>query len=153
MSQISEKLAELGITLPAAAAPAAAYIPVSVSGNTLTVSGQLPFRDGSFTHAVGKVGIDFTIEQGQEFAKDCAINILAQINTSLGGLENARCIKIGVFVNGDANFTDQPLVANGASNLIAEVLGENGKHARSAVGVASLPFGVAVEIDAIFEKI
>lgn len=153
MSDTAKKLKELGIELPKAAAPAANYVPVFISGNSIVVSGQLPFRDGSFAHAVGKLGAEFSVEEGRQFAKDCAINILAQVSQAAGNLDNVRCVKLGVFVNGTADFTEQPVVANGASDFMVEVLGANGKHARSAVGVASLPFGVAVEIDAVFERL
>jgi enamine deaminase RidA (YjgF/YER057c/UK114 family) len=153
MSHIAQKLQELGITLPAAAAPAANYVPVFISGKSIVVSGQLPFKDGSFAHAVGKLGDTVSVEKGQEYAKYCAINILAQINQAVGDLENVRCVKLGVFVNGTADFMDQSAVANGASDFMVEVLGDKGRHARSAVGVASLPFGVAVEVDAVFEAL
>jgi len=150
-STISEKLDALGIELPKAAAPAANYLPVITSGNLLYTSGQLPLRDGQLVHG-GLVGRDLTTEQGQEAAKWCAINILAQAQAALGDLEKIkRIVKISVFVASVPDFTDQHLVANGASNLLAEILGEAGRHARSAVGVASLPLNAAVEIEAIIE--
>jgi enamine deaminase RidA (YjgF/YER057c/UK114 family) len=150
-STISEKLDALGIALPKAAAPAANYLPVMTSGNLLYTSGQLPLRDGEPVHT-GLVGRDLTVEQGQEAAKWCAINILAQAQAALGDLEKIkRIVKISVFVASTPEFTEQHLVANGASNLLAEVLGEAGRHARAAVGMASLPLNVPVEIEAIIE--
>lgn len=148
---ISEKLDELGITLPEAAAPAANYLPVMTSGNLLYTSGQLPLHEGKLVHE-GLIGRDLTVEQGQEAAKWCAINILAQAQSALGNLESVKkIVKISVFVASNADFTEQHLVANGASNLLAEVLGNAGRHARSAVGMASLPLNAPVEIEAIIE--
>jgi len=148
---ISEKLDALGIVLPQAAAPAANYLPVMTSGNLLYTSGQLPLRDGKLVHE-GLLGRDLTVEQGQEAAKWSAINILAQAQSALGDLEKIkRIVKISVFVASMPNFTEQHLVANGASNLLADVLGDAGRHARSAVGMASLPLNAPVEIEAIIE--
>ena len=127
-------------------------MPYLITGNQLVISGQLPFgKDG--LEYVGKVGDNITVEQAQEAAKLCAINILAQANAALGGdlTRVVRLVRLGGFVNAVDSFTEQPAVINGASNFVVDVLGEAGKHARAAVGVASLPFGVAVEIDAIFE--
>lgn len=149
---LENKLKELGFELPAVAAPAANYVPYVISGNTVYVSGQIPFLNGEVMH-VGKVGDDFTTEQGVAAAQACALNILAQVNEAVGGdwSKVKRCVKLGGFVNSTPDFVDQPLVINGASNLIADAMGDAGKHARFAVSAASLPKGVAVEIDAVFE--
>lgn len=149
---LENKLKELGFELPAVAAPAANYVPYVISGNTVYVSGQIPFLNGEVMH-VGKVGDNFTTEQGVAAAQACALNILAQVNEAVGGdwSKVKRCVKLGGFVNSTPDFVDQPLVINGASNLIADAMGDAGKHARFAVSAASLPKGVAVEIDAVFE--
>lgn len=148
---ISDKLDALGITLPKAAAPAANYLPTMTSGNLLFTSGQLPLRDGKLVHE-GILGRDLTVEQGQEAAKWCAINILAQAHSALGDLEKVkRIVKISVFVASAQDFTEQHLVANGASDILADVLGDAGRHARSAVGMASLPLNAPAEIEAIIE--
>ena len=146
------RLAALSLALPAVAPPAANYVPYVQSGNQLFIAGQIPFLNGVKAH-IGKLGDGFSIEQGQDAARACALNILAQAKAAAGGdwSRIVRCVKLGVFVNGTPDFDQQPAVANGASDLMVAVLGESGKHARAAVGVASLPFGVAVEIDAVFE--
>lgn len=145
---ISARLAELGITLPAAAAPVAAYVPVVVAGNLAHVSGQLPFVDGQLV--TGRLGEDVSLERGQAAARACGLMILAQLDAALGSLDRVeRVVKLGAFVSSTADFTDQPKVANGASELMAEVFGDAGKHARSAVGVPVLPLGAAVEVDAV----
>lgn len=145
---MSERLAELGIELPQAAAPVAAYVPVVVSGDVAHVSGQLPFIDGALV--TGRLGGEVTLEQGYAAARACGLMILAQLEAALGTLDRVdRVLKLGAFVNSTAEFTDQPKVANGASELMAEVFGEAGKHARSAVGVPVLPLGAAVEVDAV----
>ena len=147
---IAQRLAELGIELPKAAAPVAAYVPVVVSGQLAHVSGQLPFVDGRLV--TGRLGDDVSLEQGTAAARACGLMILAQLEAALGSLDRVtRVVKLGAFVNSAAHFTDQPKVANGASELMAEVFGEAGKHARSAVGVPVLPLGAAVEVDAIVE--
>lgn len=154
MSKVIDKLNELNIKLPAAAKAAANYAPYVASGNQIHVAGQIPFEDGSLENNIGKVGENFTTEQAYNIAKICAVNLVAQVNGATNGdLDSLKCVKLGVFVNCTENFTEQSLVANGASDLIGSVFGENGVHARSAVGVSSLPFGVAVEVDAIFEII
>jgi len=147
--RIDARLAELGIRLPQAAAPVASYVPAVEAGGLLHISGQLPFReDGSLI--VGLLGADYDVEHGREAAERCAVMLLAQMKKALGSLDRVeRIVKLGVFVNSAASFTDQPKVANGASELMQEVFGEAGRHARSAVGVAALPLGVAVEVDAI----
>jgi enamine deaminase RidA (YjgF/YER057c/UK114 family) len=148
MTDIDTRLAELGLTLPAAAAPVAAYVPVVVAGGIAHVSGQLPFVDGKLV--TGRLGEDVSIEAGTEAAKACATMILAQLKAALGSLDRVeRIVKLGVFINSAGTFTDQPKVANGASELMVAVFGEAGKHARSAVGVPVLPLGAAVEVDAI----
>ena len=145
---IAARLSELGIALPAAAAPVAAYVPVVVAGNVAHVSGQLPFVDGQLV--TGRLGEDVSLEQGQAAARACGLMILAQLEAALGSLDRVeRIVKLGAFVSSTSDFTDQPKVANGASELMAEVFGEAGKHARSAVGVPVLPLGAAVEVDAI----
>ncbi len=151
---IQTKLQELGLELPTVAAPAANYVPYVISGKHIFVSGQIPFLNGEKMH-MGRVGDDLSVEQGADAARACALNILAQINEAVGGdwSKVARCVKLGGFVSCTPNFTDQPLVINGASNLIADAMGAAGKHARFAVGAPSLPLGVAVEIDAVFELV
>lgn len=147
---IKERLEELGIELPAAAAPVAAYVPVVVAGDLAYVSGQLPFVDGKLV--TGRLGEDVSLEEGAAAARACGLMILAQLEAALGSLDRvARIVKLGAFVNSAPDFTDQPKVANGASELMAEVFGETGKHARSAVGVPVLPLGAAVEVDTIVE--
>jgi enamine deaminase RidA (YjgF/YER057c/UK114 family) len=150
-AQIEAKLAELGITLPEAAAPAANYVPFVKTGNHLYISGQLPMNAEGIQFK-GKLGEDFTANEGAEAARLCAINLIAQMKAATGDLEKvARVVKLVGFVNSAPNFGDQPAVINGASNLMVEVFGDKGRHARSAVSAAALPFGVAVEIEAIVE--
>ncbi len=145
---IEAKLIELGLTLPAAAAPVAAYVPVVIAGDLAFVSGQVSFVDGVLVQ--GRLGDDVTLEQGIAAAQGCGLMILAQLKAALGSLDRVeRVIKLGAFVNCTADFTDQPKVANGASELMMAVFGEAGKHSRAAVGAPSLPLGVAVEVDAI----
>lgn len=144
---IAAKLQELGIELPQAAAPVAAYVPVVVHGGVAHLSGQLPFVDGKLV--TGRLGEDVSLEDGIAAARACGLMILAQLQAA-GLLEKVeRVIKLGAFINSAADFTDQPKVANGASELMAEVFGDAGRHARSAVGVPVLPLGAAVEVDAI----
>ena len=146
---ISARLAELGIELPAPAAPVAAYVPALEAGGMLYISGQLPFRaDGSLI--IGRLGEDYDVAHGQEAAERCGIMLIAQMKQALGSLERVeRIVKLGAFVASDPHFTDQPKVANGASELMEKVFGPAGRHVRSAVGVPVLPLGAAVEIDAI----
>ena len=144
---IETKLEELGIVLPEAAAPVASYQPLVVSGDTAYVSGQLPFVDGNLV--TGKLGQDVTLERGQQAARACGLMILAQLKAA-GLLDRVgKVVKLGGFVSSVPNFTDQPKVVNGCSDLMAEVFGEAGRHARSAVGVPVLPLDAAVEVDAI----
>ena len=145
---VEAKLAELGLTLPAAAAPVAAYVPVVIAGGLAYVSGQVSFVDGTLVK--GRLGDDVTLEQGITAAQGCGLMILAQLKAALGSLDRVeRVVKLGAFINSTADFTDQPKVANGASELMVAVFGQAGKHARAAVGVPSLPLGCAVEVDAI----
>ncbi len=149
--KVAARLAELKIELPKAAAPVANYVPVVVTGNHAYLSGQVTVWNGEFQFK-GQLGKEFQIEDGQKAARLCGLNILAQLQAALGDLDRVRrCVKLNVFVNSTPTFTDQPKVANGVSDLMAEVFGDSGKHARSAVGVAQLPLGVAVEVDAVFE--
>lgn len=144
---IAERLTQLNITLPQAAAPVASYQPVAVEGGMAHLSGQLPFIDGQL--ATGRLGADVTLEEGQRAARACGLMILAQLQAA-GLLERvSRVVKLGVFVASTHDFNDQPKVGNGASDLMFEVFGEAGRHARSAVGVAVLPLNAAVEVDAI----
>jgi enamine deaminase RidA (YjgF/YER057c/UK114 family) len=146
--QIEEKLAELGLSLPEAAAPVAAYVPTVEAGGLLHISGQLPFRDGEVV--TGQVGTDLTVVQGQQAAELCGLMLVAQIRKALGGFDRVeRIVKLGVFVNAAPGFAQQPEVANSASSLMMALFGESGRHARAAVGVASLPRNAAVEVDAI----
>ncbi len=148
---IDNRLEAMGIRLPVAAAPAANYVPYVISGNLLYLSGQLPMEDGKIA-VTGLVGSDVDLAAAQRAAELCAINILAQAKAALGDLGRiARVIKLNGFVASAPGFTEQHLVINGASNLIANVLGDAGKHARAAVGTAALPLNAAVEIDAILE--
>jgi enamine deaminase RidA (YjgF/YER057c/UK114 family) len=144
---IAARLAELGITLPKAAAPVASYVPVVVHGGFAHVSGQLPFVEGQVVK--GRLGDDVSVEAGQAAARACAMMIVAQLEAA-GLLEQVeRIVKLGAFINCTADFTDQPEVANGASDLMEQVFGDAGKHARAAVGVPALPRGAAVEVDAV----
>ena len=149
---IDQKLSELGISLPDAPAPAANYVPYVVSGNLVFVSGQVPVGPNGLEYQ-GKVGRDVSAEDAQAAARLCAINIIAQVRQACdGNLDRvARCVKLGGFVNGTPDFEHHPAVINGASDLMVEVFGDKGRHARFAVGAGNLPFNVAVEIDAIFE--
>ncbi|WP_455475558.1 RidA family protein [Bartonella sp. B17] len=150
-NSIESSLKKFGITIPEATKSIANYVTTLRIGNQLFISGQLPLLDGKPT-AIGKVGADVSIEQAKKAAEICAINILAQIKAAIGDLNKIKqVVKITVFVAADTNFTNIPLVANGASDLLTNILGESGKHARSAVGVATLPMGVPVEIEAIIE--
>lgn len=152
MSKIAERLKDLGIVLPKPVQPLANYVPYRWSGSLLFISGQIPLQNDSLPY-LGKVGVDLSIEQGQAAARLCAINILAQVNAALKGnldLVDA-CLKLGGFVNCAPDFSAQPTVINGASDLMVDVFGDKGRHARAAVGSNALPRNVAVEIDAIFQ--
>ncbi|MCO8143907.1 RidA family protein [Rhodovulum tesquicola] len=145
------RLAELGVTLPEAPAPAANYVPYVVSGDLVFVSGQISMADGVFI--TGKLGADMDVPAGAAAARSCAISLLSQLKAACGGdLDRlVRVVKLTGFVNSTPDFGDQPKVINGASDFLVEALGEAGRHSRSAVSAASLPFGVAVEIEGIFQ--
>lgn len=148
-THIARRLEELDIALPQAAAPVAAYVPTVLAGGLLHVSGQLPFREGQVV--TGRLGEDVDIPQGQAAARLCGLMLLAQVEAAVGLDRVERVVKLGVFVNSAAGFTQQPEVANGASELMQDVFGEAGRHARAAVGVPALPRGAAVEVDAVFQ--
>jgi enamine deaminase RidA (YjgF/YER057c/UK114 family) len=152
MGAVAAKLTELGIELPVVSLPAANYVPTQTIGNQLVVSGQLPMKDGK-PQFVGKVGREFSIEEGQACARLCGENILAHVKNALGGdlSRIVKLVRLGVFVNAPDDFTDHPKVANGVSDMMVGIFGDAGKHARAAVGVSGLPFGVAVEVEALFE--
>ncbi len=148
---IEMRLKALGITLPAAAAPAANYVPFTRSGNLLFVSGQLPLKDGKLI-STGLLGRDLDVAAGKEAARQCAINILAQAKAAAGSLDKVKSVlRISVLVASTPDFIEQHLVGNGASDLLAEVLGDAGKHSRVAVGMASLPLNAPVEVESILE--
>jgi enamine deaminase RidA (YjgF/YER057c/UK114 family) len=148
---IEARLKELNITLPAPPAPVAAYVAFTVSGKLVHVAGQLPLADGALTCS-GHLGGTVSLEDGQAAARLCAINVVAQVKAACGDLNRVkRCLKLNVFIAATPDFARHPEVANGASELMGAVFGEAGKHARSSVGVASLPRGAAVEVDAVFE--
>ncbi len=152
MTSVEERLQALGLELPEPAAPAANYVPFVRTRHEVFVSGQVPVRDGKLAFR-GKVGTDYTVEEAQEAARLCAVNILAVAKVACDGdLDRVkRCVKLGGFVNCTPEFEQHPAVINGASDLMVEVLGDAGKHARFAVGTNALPFNVPVEIDAVFE--
>lgn len=149
---VEQRLMELGVDLPEPAAPAANYVPYVITGNLIYVSGQIPMLGGDL-HYLGKLGEEFAVDDGYQAARICAINLIAQVKDAcFGDLDRVtQVVKLGGFVNCTPDFTDQPKVINGASDLIADVFGDLGKHARFAVGTSSLPLGVAVEVDGIFE--
>ena len=149
-AEVYLKLAELGLTLPKVVPPLAAYVPAVQSGNYVYVSGQLPLVEGKLPY-VGKLGAEVTVEQGAELARICALNALAAIESLVGLGRLVKIVKVNGFVASAPGFTGQPAVVNGASQLFGDVLGEIGRHARSAVGVAELPLGAPVEVDVIAE--
>lgn len=148
---IDQKLEALGITLPIPPKAVANYVPYVIIGNMVMISGQLPMKDGQVAYK-GKVQKDLSLEEAQQAARLCGINILTQLKAACGGnLDHVKqCVRLGGFVNGEPDFTDQPKVINGASDLMVEVFGEVGRHARAAVGVNALPLGAVVEIEATF---
>ncbi len=150
--RIKDRLAELGLVLPQTQPPVANYVPFAVTGNLVVISGQLPMRDGKLAYA-GKLGAAVSIEDGQAAARQCFLNILAHLNTACDGdLDRvARLVRLGGFVACTPDFTNHPAVINGASDLAVAVFGDAGRHARAAVGVASLPLDAAVEVEAMFE--
>jgi len=149
---IDEHLEELGITLPEPSAPAANYVPFVISGSLVFISGQVPFLNGDL-HFKGRLGQEFTTEEGYQAARLCGLNLIAQLRHACGGDLGRvkRVVKLGGFVNTTPDFTDFPKVINGASDLMVEVFAGMGTHARFAVGAPSLPLGVAVEVDGVFE--
>ncbi len=148
---IEDKLAERGLTLPEAPAPAANYVPYVVSGDMVYVSGQISADENGLI--TGKLGAELDVAAGQKAAERCALSLLAQLKAACGGALSrlVRVVKLGAFVNSTAEFTEQPQVVNGASDILVELLGEAGRHARAAVSSPSLPLGVAVEIDGVFQ--
>jgi enamine deaminase RidA (YjgF/YER057c/UK114 family) len=151
MSRTEDRLKELGLTLPVAAAPVANYVPFVRSGNLIHISGQLS-NDGN-GRIKGTLGVDLGIKEGEEAARLCGLNLLAQMKAAAGGdLDNiVRVVKLNGFIQAGPDFYDIPQVMNGCSNLMVEVLGDAGKHARSAVGMYKIPLGFAVEVDALIE--
>ena len=152
MNDIDKKLKDLGITIPDAPSPAANYIPYVISGNLVFIAGQVPFENGKINYT-GKVGKDIDINKAKEVAKICGLNVISVLKNAVKGdlSKVKKCVKLGIFVSCTSDFHQQPEVANGASDLMVEIFGENGKHARFAVGTNSLPRNVPVEVDAIFE--
>lgn len=145
---IDTRIAELGLTLPQPAAPVASYVPTVEIGGLLHISGQVSFKDGALM--TGRLGEDRDLDYGVDAARQCGLMLIAQMKAALGSLDRVeRIVKLGAFINSAAGFTDQPKVANGASDLMVAVFDDAGKHARSAVGVPVLPLGAAVEVDAI----
>jgi len=152
MTEAVKSLQDIDLSLPRVSAPAANYVPTVQTGTLLIVSGQLPMLDGK-PQFIGKVGREISLEQAQECAKLCGLNILAHVKNALDGdlSRVVRLVRLGVFVNATEEYTDHPKVANGVSDFMVALFGEAGKHARAAVGVSGLPFGVAVEVEATFE--
>lgn len=149
---IEKKLNDLGITLPAPAAPVANYVAFVRSGNLLTVSGQICFGPDGKLVAAGQLGDSVSMEDGQKAARACAINLIAQVKAALGDLDKVvRVVRLGGFINSASGYPDGPKVMNGASDLMVEVFGDKGRHARSTVGVSALPANAAVEVEGLFE--
>ena len=149
---IEKRLAELGLALPTPRSPIANYVPFVLSGKLLTVSGQICFGADGKMVAAGQLGGTVSVEDGQKAARACAINLLAQVKAALGDLDKvARVVRLGGFINSAPGFTDGPKVMNGASDLMVEVFGDLGRHARTTVGVSALPADAAIEVDGIFE--
>jgi enamine deaminase RidA (YjgF/YER057c/UK114 family) len=154
MGKIERRLLELGIELPKPSTPAANYVPYVITGNTVVISGQVTFAGGKLQYA-GKVGGDFSVDDGYQAARICALNLISQLREACDGdLDRVhRVVRLGGFVNCTPDFTEQPKVINGASDIMVEIFGDAGKHARSAVGCSSLPLGSATEVDGIFDII
>jgi enamine deaminase RidA (YjgF/YER057c/UK114 family) len=154
-SAIEDRLANLGVTLPKAAAPVANYVPAVITGNLLVISGQLPLGpDGKLADRhKGKLGAGVSEDDGKEAARFCAINLLAQAKAALGGdlSRLKRCVRLGGFINASPTYAALAPIMNGASDLMVEAMGEGGRHARSTIGVAELPLDCAVEVEAMFE--
>jgi enamine deaminase RidA (YjgF/YER057c/UK114 family) len=150
--RIEKRLAEIGITIPSPGEAAGNYLPFVTTGNLVYLSGQVPVENG-VRKFIGKVGSNLSVEEGQKAARLCALNLIARLKSACAGdLDRVvRCVKVLGFVNAAPDFGDHPKVINGASDFMVEVFGDSGRHARSAVGMGSLPFGVAVEVEAIFE--
>jgi enamine deaminase RidA (YjgF/YER057c/UK114 family) len=149
---IEKKLAEVGITLPTPAAPIANYLPFVRTGNTVVISGQLCFGSDGKLVAKGQLGAAVSIEDGQKAARACVVNLLSQLKGAIGDLDKVvRVIRLGGFINSAAGFADGPKVMNGASDLIVEVFGDKGRHARTTVGVSALPLDAAIEVEGLFE--
>jgi enamine deaminase RidA (YjgF/YER057c/UK114 family) len=149
---IEKKLADLGLTLPSPRSPVANYVPFVLSGKLLTVSGQICFGADGKVVAAGQLGGGVSVEDGQKAARASAINLLAQVKAALGDLDRvARVVRLGGFINSAPGFTDGPKVMNGASDLMVEVFGDKGRHARTTVGVSALPADAAIEVDGVFE--
>ncbi len=149
---VEKKLADLGISLPAPAAPVANYVPFVRTGNLLFVSGQICLGVDGKLVAKGKLGVSVSVEEGQKAARACAINLLAQVKAALGDPDKVvRVVRLGGFINSDPNFLDGPKVMNGASDLMVEVFADKGRHARTTVGVAALPADAAIEVEGLFE--
>lgn len=148
---VAARLAELGLTLPQPAPAVGNYVPFVVTGNLVFVSGQLPLEDGKL-YVTGRLGAEVTLEEGARGARQCGLNLLAQVQAAAGGLDRVRrVVRLTGFVACTPDFTDQPKVINGASDLMVQVLGDAGRHARVAVGAPSLPLNAAVEIEGVFE--
>lgn len=148
---VNQRISDLGIVLPQVATPAGAYVPAVVSGNLVFTAGQIPLVDGKLA-ATGKVGKDLTAEQAKEIARICALNAVAAVKSVIGDLDRVKkVVKVVGFVASDPSFSQQPAVVNGASELLEQIFGENGIHARSAVGVAVLPLDAPVEVELIVE--
>jgi enamine deaminase RidA (YjgF/YER057c/UK114 family) len=149
--QLEKKLAELKLSLPTAATPVANYVPTVRTGNLLFCAGQLPMGPGGLSFK-GKVGGEVSAEDGQAAAKLAMLNVLAQVKAALGDLDKIkRCVRLGGFINPAPGFTGLPAVMNGASDLVVALLGDAGRHARTTIGVAELPLGAPVEVEAVFE--
>jgi enamine deaminase RidA (YjgF/YER057c/UK114 family) len=152
MAQVEKKLADLGIILPTPAAPVANYVPFVRTGSLLFVSGQVSLGTDGKLVAKGKLGGPVSVENGQKAARACAVNLLAQVKAALGDLDKVvRVIRLGGFINSEPSFLEGPKVMNGASDLMVEVFGDKGRHARTTVGVAALPGDAAVEVEGLFE--
>lgn len=154
MGLIDDRLTQLGITLPPAPAPAANYVPAVLTGNLVVIAGQVCFgADGSFAERhKGKLGATVSDEAGKEAARLCALNVIAQLKAVVGNLDRVtRCVRLGGFINAAPDYAPLPAIMNGASDLMVEIFGDAGRHARSTVGVAILPFDCAVEVEAMFE--
>ena len=152
MSKIEQRLKEMGTTLPDPPKPVASYVPYTIAGKLVAISGQIPIGPEGPRY-IGRLGAGLSLEDGKAAAKLCALNLIAQLKMACdGNLDRARrCLRLGVFVNATADFIQHPEIANGASDFIVQLMGDDGRHARAAVGASSLPRGVAVEVEGLFE--